>query len=870
MNKLTEALTNANIPVPSKDTETFKIVRWGRNNRYWLKKFDGGYVFGDFVTGLNDHVFERNFKGEKLKIAQKRLIKAYEKVDASMLTVNEHAVTVAQNIVTSSRRSATKNAYLDKKGIFSHGLMEYKGALVIPAYDINGKLWTLQFIDTEGKKRFLSGGKKKGCFFTIGSLSGAERVFICEGYATGATVYEIMNEPVVVAFDSGNLKPVAQALREKYSNIKIIFCADNDCYHENGINPGIEKARDAAQSVGAEVVFPEFKDSSTHPTDFNDLMILEGKDAVKSTIEQFLFQKESTKQAKPVENLSSDSEVPDGFVLSDEGLFCLDKKQSPTKISNYIKVIAFTKNNDEVSRLVEFKDYKNNLQRILIKPKMFTKDGDQIRVQLISKGFVYAGTSLSKRKLFEYISSSVPNRELVLASRTGFLNNVYIRPDQVVGESDDEVILDTDVNDESYGTSGTLEQWNELVARWCVGNSRLIFAICTAFASVLLRICNVQNFGFHIVGNSSSGKTTCLKVAASVFGNSKFVVSWKATDNAMENIAFRRNDSLLILDEISEISPSKAGDVAYMLANGQGKKRLDKNCNARETYSWTLIFLSSGEVDLSSHMAEDSKTSKAGQKVRLLNIPAKASKDSCGIFENLMGFQDGAEFSDYLRENTSKYYGIASVEFIKHVLNHQSDIRDSYKEEFLRLKSLYLPKNAEGQDMRAFERFMLVGFAGELAIKYGVVCWRPETSYNSAVACFNSWLEDKDGVGDDENRQIIDQVKSFFELHGHSRFYNLNKKAYNPYNPYKSDEYIDQKILNMAGYKQTDENGTTFFVSPSVFQKEICKNFNRKTVISLLIEQGFLLKDHNGDYRQQKWTPDGNKKVYVISGSILL
>lgn len=294
-----------------------------------------------------------------------------------------------------------------------------------------------------------------------------------------------------------------------------------------------------------------------------------------------------------------------------------------------------------------------------------------------------------------------------------------------------------------------------------------------------------------------------------------------------------------------------------MLANGQGKKRLDKNCNARETFSWTLIFLSSGEVDLSSHMAEDSKTSKAGQKVRLLNIPAKASKDSCGIFENLMGFQDGAEFSDYLRENTSKYYGIASVEFIKHVLKYQNDIKEYYKEEFQKLKSKYLPAKAEGQDMRAFERFMFVGFAGELAIKYGVVCWKPETSYNSAVACFNSWLEDKDGVGDDETRQIIDQVKSFFELHGHSRFFDL-------------DGYPDQKIHNMAGYKRVFKDEVTFFVSPSVFQKEICKNFNRKSVISLLIEQGFLLKDHNGDYRQQKWTPDGNKKVYVISGNVLL
>jgi putative DNA primase/helicase len=256
-------------------------------------------------------------------------------------------------------------------------------------------------------------------------------------------------------------------------------------------------------------------------------------------------------------------------------------------------------------------------------------------------------------------------------------------------------------------------------------------------------------------------------------------------------------------------------------------------------------------------MAEERKTSKAGQKVRLLNIPAKASQKSFGIFENLHNFQDGAEFSSYLRDNTTKYYGTASIAFIEKVLEHSTEIRRHFKDEFQRLKLQYLPTNAEGQDMRAFEHFMLVGFAGELAIKYGVICWEPGTSYNAAVACFNSWLEDKEGVGDDENRQILEHVKSFFELHAHSRFFDL-------------DGAKDQKISNMAGYKSVYQDAVTFFVSPSVFQNEICKSFSRKSVISLLIEKGFLLKDRNGDYRQQKWTPYGNKKVYVISGKILL
>ena len=882
MNKLFEALRNAGIPVPNKDTETFKIVRWGRNNRYWLRKFEGGYVFGDFVSGINSYVFDKEYRGTKLQEIREKMHKALENIERESKKIHEATAKKAQNIWNSSRpilstestsdvsQDATcrfvastlpqhkdyqvdgqfengqlvVQSYLENKKIHSHGIREYKGSLVVPAYDQDGKLWTLQFISENGEKRFLAGGRKKGCFFTIGLLDNAAKIFICEGYATGATIYECTDKkPVVVAFDANGLKSVSEIISKKVPNAKIIICADNDCYHENNFNPGVEKAREAALSIGAQVVIPKFKDTSTHPTDFNDLYILEGRDAVRAILEKAD---------------EADSDIPAGFVLSDEGLFCVDAKSGKTtRISNYIKVIAFTKSNDGISKLVEFQDYKNTLRRTIIKPKMLAKDGDQICVHLISHGFIYAGTSLSKRKLFEYISSSVPKKETILLSRTGFFDDIYIRADRVIGKAKDGVILDDSVNDESVASAGTLQEWNENVAKYCVGNSRLIFAISSAFASILMRTCSLQNFGFHFVGNSSSGKTTCLSVAASVFGTPQYVVTWKATDNALENVAYKHNDALLILDELSEVSPSKAGEIAYMLANGQGKKRLDKNCNARETLSWRLIFLSSGEVDLSSHMAEENKTSKAGQKVRLLNIPAKANEKSFGIFEDLHDFKDGAEFSNYLRSKSAKYYGTPAIAFIEKVLEDKESIRSQFQQEYQKLKSQYLPEKSEGQDLRAFERFMFVGFAGELAIKYGILNFPQGTSRRAAISCFNSWLEDKEGVGDDENKQILEHVKSFFELHGHSRFFNL-------------DGFLDQKVANMAGYKSMYNDAVIFFVSPSVFQKEICKSFNRKSVINLLIEKGFLLKDHNGDYRQQKWTPDGNKKVYVISGKILL
>lgn len=839
MCNILKTLENYNFDTPPQNIDSKRIVRWGKNNRFWVKRFEGGYVFGDFVSGLSTHVFDQNeYTKPELKKMQERMKKAQKEAEIEQQNVHKHASLRAESIWNEAKE-VLEHPYLSKKKVFSHGLKEYKGCLVIPLKDVDGKLWSLQFISENSEKRFLNGGKKKGCYFLIGTL--AENAFICEGYATGASVYECTGETVVVAFDSGNLKSVVKAIHKKYPKLKISICADNDSY--NSVNSGLEKAKEAALIANARVIIPEFKDVSSKPTDFNDLFILEGKDAVRVLL------KDAFKDDK--------TDIPEGFVLSNEGLYCFDHTNKLVRISNYIRTLAFTKNNGEIGRLVEFRDYKNNLQRTLIKPKMFTKDGDQLRVHLISKGFVFSGNALSKRKLFEYIASSVPEREATFISKTGFFGNIYVRPDFVIGNATDEIIADESIKDDAYGTCGALQQWNDLIARWCIGNSRLIFAISTAFASILLKPCGVQNFGFHFVGNSSSGKTTCLNVAASIFGKPNYLISWKATDNALEAVAIKRNDALLVLDELSEMSASKAGEVAYMLANGQGKKRLDKNCNARETLSWRLIFLSSGEVDLNAHMAEANKTSKAGQKVRFLSIPAKASDSSFGIFENLMGFQDGAEFSNFLRSNASKYYGVAAIEFIKEILKYQSSIRKMYEEEFLRLKTQYLPANAEGQDMRAFEHFMFVGFAGELAIKYGVICWKPGTSYQAAVACFNSWLDDKEGVGDDEKRQILEHVKSFFELHAHSRFFDL-------------DGLKDQKINNMAGYKSVYQDAVMFFVSPSVFQGEICKGFNRKSVISLLIEKEFLLKDHNGDYRQQKWTPYGSKKVYVISGKILL
>ncbi|SFL40805.1 putative DNA primase/helicase [Nitrosomonas aestuarii] len=153
-----------------------------------------------------------------------------------------------------------KHSYLAKKRIQPHGARLYRDALVIPIYNESDQLINLQFIDSQGNKRFLSGGRKRGCFYIIGDL--AKRILICEGFATGVSLHEETVQRVVVAFDAGNLLPVARNVRELSPDSDIIICGDNDL---SGV--GQDKATEAALAVGGKVLIPP-----TPGQDWNDCL----------------------------------------------------------------------------------------------------------------------------------------------------------------------------------------------------------------------------------------------------------------------------------------------------------------------------------------------------------------------------------------------------------------------------------------------------------------------------------------------------------------------------------------------------------------------------------------------------------------------
>ena len=182
--------------------------------------------------------------------------------------------------------NVTGTAYLEAKGVDAFGVKQGGENLIIPVRNVDGEVRGFQAIAPDGRKAFARGIEKKGNFHLIGEdkdLSQGE-ILLCEGYATGASLHMATDMPVAVAFDAGNLRSVAEAIRERHPNAAIIICADNDHTREN--NVGVEKAKEAAQAVGGIAIIPEFsrEEKERGLTDFNDLHRSRGLSAVREQV----------------------------------------------------------------------------------------------------------------------------------------------------------------------------------------------------------------------------------------------------------------------------------------------------------------------------------------------------------------------------------------------------------------------------------------------------------------------------------------------------------------------------------------------------------------------------------------------------------
>ncbi|WP_247688732.1 DUF927 domain-containing protein [Pseudoalteromonas sp. MMG012] len=225
--------------------------------------------------------------------------------------------------------------------------------------------------------------------------------------------------------------------------------------------------------------------------------------------------------------------------------------------------------------------------------------------------------------------------------------------------------------------------------------------------------------GFHLVGQSKSGKTTAMQVAASVCSNESYWDTWRSTANGLEAISASRNDMLLCLDEFHQASPEDVDQAIYMLANGVSKLRSNQDGSLAARNRWRLLFLSTGEIGLSEMLFKIKQEVKAGQLIRFNEIPIIGRY---GVFDHLHGFKSAKLFADELRDRVKNNHG----SLLHPWLIHLSNLRNI--PQFLRLRIEELTdkwkiERAGNQVGYALDRFALLAVAGELAIQFGLVPW---------------------------------------------------------------------------------------------------------------------------------------------------
>ena len=256
----------------------------------WMQNFSAGEKTTWVATGHT--LTKEQIEAPRAEIARKR-----EERQRLILEQQQKTARDAHTEWIAHDWAADDNPYLQAKGVPAFGVREdLDGTLLVPVMTVDKELRGLQTISPEGEKRFMYGMEKNGNFHMIAEpgkdLSQGE-IILAEGYATGASLHMATEKPVAVAFDAGNLEPVAKKLREKFPNAAITICADNDHKHTRrtpeGVEPwnkGVELAQRAAQEVGGKVVAPIFTDEERAKglTDFNDLHQSRGLDEVKRQI----------------------------------------------------------------------------------------------------------------------------------------------------------------------------------------------------------------------------------------------------------------------------------------------------------------------------------------------------------------------------------------------------------------------------------------------------------------------------------------------------------------------------------------------------------------------------------------------------------
>ncbi|MEL4203026.1 DNA primase [Plesiomonas shigelloides] len=474
--------------------------------------------------------------------------------------------------------------------------------------------------------------------------------------------------------------------------------------------------------------------------------------------------------------------------------------------------------------------------------------------QLKSGGVNVTTKSTYRAILADWLQQCGAGQEWIISHTTGWHHGAYIMPDgEVIGEPETPILFNgRSAAASGYSVVGTAESWRDSVARLAGGNPSMMLGVAASLAAPLIGLVGADGFGVHLFEQSSAGKTTTANIASSLWGEPDALrLTWYGTALGIANEAEAHNDSLLPLDEVGQGSSAKdVATSAYTLFNGAGKLQGAKEGGNRELKRWRTVAISTGEMDIETFLSAGGLKVKAGQLVRLLNIPMEKST----VFN---GLPNGKAHADALKEAWIDNHGAAGREWVKWLATHQQEAKQAVRDAQARWRGL-IPSDYGEQVHRVAERFAILEAA--LVVGAMITGWSEQASRDAIQHSFNAWVKEF-GTGNKEHQQIIEQCEAFLNAYGFSR-----------YLPYPDTDARDLPIKELAGYRtgnHSSEEVFKFYTFPATFENEISGGFNPRQFAKALVSAGMLEAGDNGRHKKKALRKMGGKQhvFYVLTFS---
>ncbi len=435
--------------------------------------------------------------------------------------------------------------------------------------------------------------------------------------------------------------------------------------------------------------------------------------------------------------------------------------------------------------LIKMIDSHNGKSKVMLIPSTTVENRKEFKSILIENGHPISTLTSDLHEFYNSLGATFDHK-IITTNIPGWIGNDYINNKGNTLTSKDRyrprLHPDTKVAQFDQSKQGTLKEWQDNVSMFAIYSSRLMLGLCSALSGAIIKFTDVENGGFHIHGDSSMGKSSSIKFAASIRCSKDGICNWNITPAALEETAMAHNDSTLLLDELRLLDDNinnaakKASSYIYMITEGKGKCR--SSYYQQTELTWRLTFLSAGELSLSEHAHAGGTYRMNGECVRAIDIPADAGA-GMGIYEYLPEEINSAnELAKLITEKTSTYYGTALPAFVvklsEFIKEHgERRLRNMISKHF----QYFITKaniDDNGQHVRIVSKFALLYAAGCLSVQSKIVPLTKDDILNGILKCYHDAMS---SIPTSTNQKLSNFKRSIGQEIASSNVTNLKKST---------------------------------------------------------------------------------------------